>query len=440
MPSILAAVSGQFTKYLILGTVLPVAIFVTIGLVCGQPITPTSVPLVSALQTLDKQWFTITITATIVVISGLLYNLNTPIIRLYEGYPWRGSVIGKWRIGQIQKRLDRSTQLRDRIKTALDILNKNQFDENVVAQLQLRRTRVSALTHSGLPSRSQILPTRLGNAIKAFEEYPYSQYGMDAVTLWPRIVAVASKDYLTGIDDAKTSLDFFLNASFLSAVTSAVLLLIGLAFKRPFANDLTFILWAVEVTGLGLASWLLYRSSIHRATAWGEMVKGTFDLYRWALLKQLGYSQKLVTRQAERDTWREISQQIIYQDPATRPPMPYVDTVSAELVAVETSPLGIELQVVYGTKRNFLGTTSILVCQITNIDTRRADKLTLRLKPRIGWDFVWGSASLRRHQATTNPPIVSNMKFDLGGLGPQQQLEFTCNLMRVPVFADGVQS
>ena len=62
MPSILAAVSGQFTKYLILGTLLPVAIFVTLGLVFGQPITPTSVPLVSALQTLDKQWFTITVT------------------------------------------------------------------------------------------------------------------------------------------------------------------------------------------------------------------------------------------------------------------------------------------------------------------------------------------------------------------------------------------
>src|SRR5713101_241812 len=136
MPSILAAVSGQFTKYLILGTLLPVAIFVTLGLVFGQPITPTSVPLVSALQTLDKQWFTITVTATIVVLSGLLYNLNTPIIRLYEGYPWRGSVIGKWRIGQIQRRLDRATQLRDRTKTALDVLNKNQVDKNLVAQLQ----------------------------------------------------------------------------------------------------------------------------------------------------------------------------------------------------------------------------------------------------------------------------------------------------------------
>ena len=439
MPGILAAVSGQFTKYLILGTVLPVAIFVTLGLVFGQPITPTSVPLVSGLQTLDKQWFTITVTATIVVLSGLLYNLNTPIIRLYEGYPWRGSAIGKWRIGQIQKRLNRATQLRDRIKTAIDILNKNQVDKNLVAQLQLRRTRVSVLTHSGLPSRSQILPTRLGNAIKAFEEYPYLQYGMDAITLWPRIVAVASKDYLTGIDDAKTSLDFFLNASFLSAMTSAVLLVAVLAFKRPFANYLTFIFWAVEVAGLAMASWLFYRSSISRAAAWGEMVKGTFDLYRWALLKQLGYSQKLVTRQSERDTWREISQQIIYQDPATRPPMPYEDTASDELVVVETTPPGIDLRVVYGTKKNLLGTTLNLVCQVTNLDTRKADDLVLRLKAKKGWDFVWGSASLRRNDATTNPPISSNMQFDLGSLDPKQQMEFKCNLMRVPVFAEGGQ-
>jgi hypothetical protein len=261
---------------------------------------------------------------------------------------------------------------------------------------------------------------------------------MDAVTLWPRIIAVASKDYLTGIDDAKTSLDFFLNASFLSASASAVLLLIGLAFKRPFANDLTFILWAVEVAGLAVASWLLYRSSISRAAAWGEMVKGTFDLYRWALLKQLGYSQKLVTRQSERDTWRQICQQILYRDPPTRPPMPYEDTF--ELVVVESTPPGIELQVVYGTKKSLLGTTLNLVCQISNPDTKKADTLVLRLKPKKGWDFVWGSASLRRNQATTNPPLSGNMQFDLGSLDPQQQIEFTCNLMCVPVFTDGGQS
>ena len=123
------------------------------------------------------------------------------------------------------------------------------------------------LNLSGFPSRSQILPTRLGNAIKSFEEYPFLQYGMDAVILWPRIVAVASKDYLSGIDDTKTSLNFFLNSSFLSAATSAALLTLGLAFKRPFANDLTFTFWALEVIGLAFASWLFYRSSVGRAAA-----------------------------------------------------------------------------------------------------------------------------------------------------------------------------
>jgi|SRR5579862_1683005 len=137
MSSIFSFVSGQFTKYLILGTFLPVAIFMALGLVFGQPITPASLPVVRALETLDKQWFTIAITAFTIVVSGLLYNLNTPIIRLYEGYPWRGSRIGKWRIERIQKRLDRAAQLRGQIKIALNILKTNNADPNLIEQLQL---------------------------------------------------------------------------------------------------------------------------------------------------------------------------------------------------------------------------------------------------------------------------------------------------------------
>lgn len=433
MIDVLSAVSGQFTKYLIMGTVLPVVIFVALGLVFGQSITPTSVPLVSELETLSKQWFAIAVTATTVVVSGLLYNLNTPIIRLYEGYPWRDSRIGKWRILRIQGRLDRATKLRDRMKIARAILKKNNADENLLAQLQLRRTRLSFLTHSGLPTRNQILPTRLGNAIKSFEEYPFLQYGMDEVTFWPRIVAVAPKDYLTGIDDAKTSFDFFLNVSFLSAVTSAMLLLIGLAFKRPFANDLTFAFWTLEVVGLAVASWIFYGISISRAEAWGGLVKGTFDLYRWDLLKQLGYSQKPGTRADEREIWTEISQQVIYHDPVDRPPLPYVEPVTDDTVLVETTPPGIRLRVAYGMKKSILCGNLNLICQISNIDSKKADQLTLQIKPKRDLCFVWASALIRRHRSTTSPNISGNTQFDLGALDPQQEIEFTCSLMRVTV-------
>lgn len=433
MSTIFSTVSGQFTKYLILGTLLPVAIFAALGLMFGQAVTPTSLPLVQALETLDKQWFTIAVIALTVVMSGLLYNLNTPIIRLYEGYPWRGSRIGKWRVERIQTRLDEASQLRDRLKIALDILKKNQADPNVAAQLQLRRTRVSVLTRSGLPSRNQILPTSLGNAIKSFEEYPFLQYGMDAVTLWPRIVAVASKEYLTGIDDAKTSLNFFLNSSFLSAITSAVLLLVGLAFKRPFANDLTFTLWALEVVGLAVASWLFYRSSVGRATAWGELVKGTFDLYRWDLLKQLGYSQKPRTRQLEREIWTEISQQIVYRDPPDSPPLPYEEAINDETVQVQTTPAGIQIRIAYGMKKSTFSGDINLICQITNLDSMKADGLVLRLKPKSGWDFVWGSASLLRDRSTGSPIVSSNLQFDLGSLDPQREVVFTCKLMYIAV-------
>jgi hypothetical protein len=65
--------------------------------------------------------------------------------------------------------------------------------------------------------------------------------------------------------------------------------------------------------------------------------------------------------------------------------------------------------------------------------------LVLRLNSNKGWDFVWGSASVRRNHATTNPAIIGNMQFDLGSADPKQQMEFTCNLMRAPLLVDGGQ-
>jgi hypothetical protein len=69
--------------------------------------------------------------------------------------------------------------------------------------------------------RTSVLPTRLGNVIRSFEDYPERQYGMDGVTLWPRLVAKINKDHATVIEDAKITFDFLLNSAVLSAVLIA---------------------------------------------------------------------------------------------------------------------------------------------------------------------------------------------------------------------------
>ena len=436
MPGMLSVVSGQFTKYIIFGTLLPVIIFVALAITFVQPIAPASFPLVHALEVLNKQWFSLFVIGITVVLSGLIYNLNIPIVRLYEGYPWRRSRVGRWCIRRGQERLDRAILLNNRVKAARPILKANHANANLLAQLQLRRTWLSVLIGSGLPSRNQILPTRFGNTVKSFEEYPAHQYGMDAVTLWPRIIAVTPKDYLGALDDARTSMSFFLNCSFLSALTLAVLLLAGLEFRRPFCDGLTFSSWALEIVGLALASWLFYIGSVGRAAAWGEIVKSTFDLYRWDLLKQLGHSQKPRTRDAERKIWTAISRQIIYRGIQGSLPPSYEDPPRDDTVQVETAPKDLRVETAYGGKNTIFGRSIDFTCQITNVDSARADDVTLRLKPKSGWDYVWGSALVRRDGAAAIPKVGSNQQFELGSLESQQEMLFTCNLMRTN-FVDG---
>jgi len=96
METMLATISGQFTKSIILGVFLPVVLFVLLGGWLITPLLPPSLPLLGLVKSLDRQWFLFAFTFLIILISGFLYNLNGPIIRLYEGYPWRTSRLGQW--------------------------------------------------------------------------------------------------------------------------------------------------------------------------------------------------------------------------------------------------------------------------------------------------------------------------------------------------------
>jgi hypothetical protein len=104
MTSILSSVSAQFGKALILGTVLPVSIFVSAGLLLAQMSLGGS--LQDLLTNLEKGWQVLTLPFVAIVISVLLFNLNVPLTRLYEGNPWKGSWLGRRCTAAHQRQLD----------------------------------------------------------------------------------------------------------------------------------------------------------------------------------------------------------------------------------------------------------------------------------------------------------------------------------------------
>jgi hypothetical protein len=325
MTGLLSTISGKFGQMLILGTFAPVSVFVLLLLITVLPLVPPDYPPVVTLTGIETQWKVVIVTAATIMMSLLLYNLNIPLIRLYEGYPWRATPLGRRRVRHYQAKFKslqaRRVGLRALIR-AMDrsdaVTRQNALEdqhgpkrtnkylakehwpaaasarreaqwEALLGVLRAARTAVEVRARTEFPSQADlVLPTRLGNVIRAFEDYPATTYKMDAVALWPRLIASIDKDYASGIDDAKTAFDFFLNASFLNVLLAAIILGLGLVHPAQLASPSWFALWVLEMAALLAVGYTAYVMSIGRAAAWGDTVKSAFDLYRGALLKHSG--------------------------------------------------------------------------------------------------------------------------------------------------------
>src|SRR6185295_6694256 len=106
MNNLLSAVSGQFGKTLIFSTLLPVIVFIVLARVFAVPLLPADLQILGGFESLDPEWKIAVTGFAALVLTGLLFNLNIPIIRFYEGYPWKESWIGKWRVERAQARFD----------------------------------------------------------------------------------------------------------------------------------------------------------------------------------------------------------------------------------------------------------------------------------------------------------------------------------------------
>ncbi|HEX7407488.1 MAG TPA: hypothetical protein VF515_07530 [Candidatus Binatia bacterium] len=390
MTSILSSISGQFSKSLILSTLLPTAFFVALSLVLVAPMLPSEAVWPTGLEALDVQWKVVVISLVTLALSGALYNLNIPIIRFYEGYPWQESSLGKRWTRQYQAELTAASVRIRGMRTLLRAMAKRLTEDQTVAK---QYTEIIGLwkklwerTESGFPGRVElVLPTRLGNVIRAFEYYPYLQYEMDAVTLWPRLIAKIDKDYAATIDEAKTSFDFMLNSSLLSALLGLALLAVGLLRGTPLTAWSAATIWSVEVTVCAGFSYAFCLAAIGRAGAWGQVVMGAFDLYRSDLLKQLGYSSTVSTQSEERQQWYEISRQMIVGPSPSDPP-----AIPAAPTYARAVPSSAKLEVARGIKvANNIVTVFLRVRNLESIEVRN---LVIGDTLPQGYWLEWNSA------------------------------------------------
>ena len=173
--------------------------------------------------------------------------------------------------------------------------------------VELNRRRLRSLRRSGRlvdmerqfpPSVDELLPTRVGNAMRAAERTAGSRYGFDAIVMWPRLFPLLAPRVGEVLEDLRTQLD-------IAARYCALLWLVTLTGTVTLATDGW---WLLLPAATLLLSWGSYRATFRAALGYGEGLRIAFDLHHADLVHALGWRvpedlEKLVELSRELEDW-----------------------------------------------------------------------------------------------------------------------------------------
>jgi hypothetical protein len=248
----------------------------------------------------------------IAVVGGLaLSAMQTPLYRVLEGYNWPAGVR--------RRRIDhhrRARQLLDRQLRLAQLTRREQVGTLTPAQAddlaELRRSGAGPqLPHSSLDisvlaerlrrypvDLEQILPTRLGNAIRRFEEYGYDRYRLDIITMWYALYGVSATQVRREVGAGRASADFFVCLIY-GHVAVALAAVAALAV-HPSVGP------AVAIAIAAVLSVIWYWMAVRATDEWAAAVRGLVDLGRKPLAEALGLCLP-GTLEQERKMWALVS-------------------------------------------------------------------------------------------------------------------------------------
>lgn len=210
----------------------------------------------------------------VVAVSAIaLRQFELPVLRLLEGY-WP-----RWMQPLRRRFVKQQVNLADRSEKrfqglaakGLEQLTPDETDEYVRLDWQLKQT----------PTQSdRLMPTRLGNILRAAECRPLEKYGLEAVVCFPRLWLLLPNEVKTELTEARTQLNTMVRVW----IWSVLFLVWGI-----------WAWWAIPV-GI-LSAWFAHCWMLDAAVIYGDLLESVFDLHRTALYKSLRW--KLPTNPTE---------------------------------------------------------------------------------------------------------------------------------------------
>lgn len=208
--------------------------------------------------------------ACVLVLGWLFVVLDMQIYMLFEGRRFWPRWLRGWGEALERRRLERLLKLKEAAKDK----DRGRYLETSV---ELRRFPMSEAHDYTVR-----YPSRLGNLLAAYEEYPYRIYGMDSVFYWYRLWWCLDKDLRSEIDEQQALADSTLYSS-MALFLSGILALFYFLIRTAGINLLSYLPGPGLLLALGLFSllggYVLYRSSLHLHAQFGEMFKSVFDVF-----------------------------------------------------------------------------------------------------------------------------------------------------------------
>ena len=205
----------------------------------------------------------------ILAVAVLLQPLQVGLVRLLEGY-WGDSKAAKALAER--RKVPQRERFHELVKTA-DTPLKDPDDparaDVVAAAAELLRLFPE--------DERDLLPTRLGNVLRAAETRAGSPYGLEAIVVWPRLYPLLPDPVRGVVDDQRGQLDA--SARFCAVFAAAAVTSFALLVWHPLW------LWVPLVCVLLAA--LAYRAAVGAALQYGEGLRAAFDLHRFDLLNAL---------------------------------------------------------------------------------------------------------------------------------------------------------
>ncbi len=248
-----------------------------------------------------------------------LYSGWNSTVRLFEGYYFPNNLKSSL-TKRIKKVYMSKRELIDEYKrfdslqepTPEDIRRRDELQPSLISLFQD--------LEMNFPVEGQLLPTRLGNILRAAERYPFDRYRIEAITIFPRLVHLLPPEFSNQLEESNNKFIFLLNSSLLAfmigfgAALASILRFPCYAFREDFMREGIFSIygrfactyaqtpanffqagfqrlneWKYLFLGFAFIAlgYVLYRIAAVMARAYANLIRSCYDIYRYELLKNL---------------------------------------------------------------------------------------------------------------------------------------------------------